>query len=164
MKWLYTDRFKGHLSHLDPRGPLTGAGGCVWPTIPAYRYRLQTTNAYGSLSVLNTWPILIEQVTPAPGHDDMQYLMIGGPPPITFCIVWKRVAADRQSYDWEIGISAAGCGIMEKTVTRSRRKCNEDFPIGEMACPSYYGGTGTNFQAKQVEWDKTAPPTPPIPP
>lgn len=164
MKWLYSDRFEGHLSHLDPRGPLTAAGSCIWPTIPAYRYQLSTTNAYGSLAVLNTWPILIQQVTPSPGHDIMQYNMLSGPPPIIFCVVWKRSAADRLSYDWEIGISATGCGIMEKTINKTRRKCNEDFFIGAMDCTMFYGGTGSSFQAKQVEWNKTSPPVPPVPP
>ena len=163
MKWAWNERFDGHLSHEDPRTPVTGAAGCVWPTIPAHRYRLSSDNAWGVLFPLRAQPILVEKVTPGDAHDACQWNMISGPPPILFAILWKSWNPHSEGYTWQLGITATLCGIMEIEIERPEERCNRDFIIGEMTCPAYAGGTGANFQARQVEWNKTAPPLPPGP-
>lgn len=155
---LYDDHFSGHLEHGDPRTPLTAAGACVWPTMPAHRYLLSSTDAYGILSPINGQGILVEKDTVGIAHDSCTWNMIRGPAPILFVFLTKSTAPDRQSYYWDIAMSATVCGIMTARVTRSLRKCNEDFPIGDLVCPGYYGGTGSTFKAEQVEWDHLEPP------
>lgn len=154
----YNNYFRSHLFPGDPRTPLTAAGGCTWPTMPAHRYALTTTTAYGVLSPLNNQFILIEKVTPGSAHDACQWNMISAPMPVLFCIVWKRVQSTRLTYTWSIGILASACGIMEKDIVVPRQPCNVNFPIGNMECTAYYGGTGANFSAEQVVYNKTAPP------
>lgn len=154
----YNDYFRSHLFPGDPRTPLTAAGGCIWPTIPAHRYLLKSQDATGVLTGLNTEGILIEKVTPGEGHDSCQYLMIAGPVPVTFCIVWKHIAADRNGYRWTIGISATGCGIIEGEVIRPRETCNRDFLIGSLGCSMTSDHTGATFTAYQVVFDETNPP------
>lgn len=154
----HDDYFRSHMFEGDPRTPLTAAGACIWPTIPAHRYAFTSTDAYGVLAPLNTTPILIEKVTPGSAHDLCQWNMIAGPPPVLFCIVWKRVDEDRLGYTWEIGLSSTACGIMEKEIHVERGRCNEGFSIGEMTCPDYHGGTGDTFAAEQVVFDEVLPP------
>lgn len=155
-------RFNGHLDMADPRTPVHAAAGCTWPSIPAYRYLLVSANAYGVLAPLNTTGILVEQAGAGPSHDAMQYNMIAAPPPILFAILYKNWVEDPPGYEWDIGIVASMCGILQTTLEFPIQKCNVDFTIGEMSCSGYYGGTGSTFQAKQVEWNRTLPP-PPIP-
>jgi hypothetical protein len=50
--------FRGHLRTTDPRNPLWGAGGSVFPTTPAYRYRLGSEHATGHWVLLRAAGVL----------------------------------------------------------------------------------------------------------
>lgn len=160
MSPLYANRFAGHLRTFDPRTPLTAAGACIWPTVPAHRYLLKSEDATGVLLGLNTQGILIERTTVGIGHDTSQWSMIAGPPPILWALVFKETLPDRLSYRWTVAISASFCGILLKNWTLSRRKCNVDFHIGNMPCVSTSDETGPTFTAYQVEYASSEPPPP----
>lgn len=50
--------FRGHSRTTDPRTPLWGAGGSVFPTTPAYRYRLGAEHATGHWVFLRSTGVL----------------------------------------------------------------------------------------------------------
>lgn len=156
---LYFDRFAGHLDPEDPRTVVTGAAGCVWPTIPAHRYVLGGPNATGVLTVLRTQGVLFEKNSPGDAHDDCQYLMISGPIPIVFGIAWKRWVPATAGYKWEIGLSVSSpCGIIEWEIFRDPETCNRDLTLPSGVCPGVpsAGATGDGTVWLQVEWDQPA--------
>lgn len=160
----YYDRFRGHLEPEDPRRPLTAAGGCTWPTIPPHRYYASSENATGFLLPLNTQGILLEKVTPGLAHDACQWLMIAGPIPITFGILWKRYYREREEVDWYLGISASPCGLIDIEWTTPIQSCNRAHLLGDHCCPLLPGScTGDTFTLWQVEYDKTEPTSQPPP-
>lgn len=155
----YNDYFRSHMFPGDPRTPLTAAGACTWPTVPAHRYLLTTTDADGILAPLNSQGILMEKDTVGVAHDFCTWNMISAPAPIMFAFMYKTTETGGMSWKWELAIAATVCGIMTKNLLGHTGKCNVDFPIGNMSCPGYYGNTGASFRAAQVVFDESAPPT-----
>jgi hypothetical protein len=158
MSPLYNDHFSGHMEGGDPRTPLTVAGGCVWPTVPAFRYKLSSDNATGILQILNWDSIIVEKNTPGIAHDHCNYAMIRGPVGIFYAAMDKLARPDRQGYTWHVTIIASICGMLLKEIPFPRRKCNHNFVIGNIWCPGYQGSTGDTFRAEQVEFDHLEPP------
>lgn len=162
MKWAWYERFEGHLSNEDPRTPVTAAGACIFPTVPAHRYLLISGNATGMLWGLNWMGILMEKVSIGSAHDLCQWNMLSAPAPITIATMFKRKLLEPLRYQWEIEIGASACGTIAITVPRPHEKCNVDFQIGNHCCPYQpLSCTGSMFKAFQVEHDKTLPPQPP---
>jgi hypothetical protein len=158
MSPLYNDHFSGHMEGGDPRTPLTSAGGCVWPTVPAWRYKLSSDDATGVLQVLNWDSIIVQKDTPGIAHDYCNYTMIRGPFGIFYAALDKLTAPDGDGYSWNINIVAYFCGTLLKKINFKKRKCNHDFLIGNIWCPGYEGATGDTFRAEQVEFDHWEPP------
>lgn len=157
---LYADRFSGHLEAADFRTPLFGAAGCTWPTIPAQRYYLSSTNATGLLTVLNFTGILVIQNVPVVNHDDIQWVQFG-PHPFTVIKFRKLWVKERPGYNWELVLDiGSACGpALTWTLERPIESCNRDVIFGNKACqnaPSWT--TGSTFSAKQVEFDQGRPP------
>lgn len=164
---LYDDAFSGHLTSDDPRTLLQAAGGCVWPTIPPFRYALCTGNSTGMLTPLMFTKVIFEQTTAAPGHDFMRWLMISGPLPVVAGWVDKTYVRSRDEVDWVVSLSVSSpCGILVWEFTRPPEQCNRDFNIGNKDCPGVpsSGSTGSTTKLIQLEWDKTTRSPDPCPP
>lgn len=158
---LFDDRFSGHFNNGDPRTPLTAAGGCRWPTVPAARYRIVSDNATGFLTPLNTEGILISKVTLGLGHDLCNYASDQiEPSPIGVTGV-KRFLPETGGYRWEFDfLVGSSCGIIETSTERPRETCNRAIVIGDYPCPLNpdLGRTGSTCRMLQVEFDATQPP------
>lgn len=161
MKYSPDERFEGHLAMEDPRSNLFGAGCCTWPTVPAYRYICGSSNATGVFSGLLTQGLLFVFNGVQPAHNVCSYLMASGPPPILTAFLWKRYIRPNPYYEWEISMNVTGCsGFPGKVVRFDCGPCNVDFLIGEISCSGLPGTTGSDFHARQVEWDKSNSPNP----
>jgi hypothetical protein len=167
MKYATSERFEGHLESEDPRTPVTAAGGCTWPTVPAHRYLLVDPDATGIWSCMVYNGILIEKVTPGPAHDACQWNMVMAPWPIIWTVVWKRWDRAKQQIEWEVTINNALCdALAQATKDFGYWKCNQNFVFGKLGCTqSGVPAEMTNLQFLQVEHDKTRPPGgwPPLP-
>lgn len=157
---LYDDRFSGHLSHEDFRTPVTGAGGCTWPTIPAARYYLSSEDATGILSVLNVTGILVLPTTEVdPAHDVRNWFSVGH---IYAATVFRKTwVPGRPGFDWDVELTISSpCGsTLQWHIEEPIRKCNYDILLGSRCCPMLPGScTGDTFTAYQVEDNEITPP------
>lgn len=154
-----SSQFSGHFSPGDPRTPVTAAGGCTWPTVPAYRYLLVSDNATGILSFLNTEGILYQQSGTPPGHDEMLW---------TGIILGQEIQSTRliRSYPtvqgnimWNLYLHHQDCYFeMVTSGTQKPGKCNVDVPLYEFDCLWAEGTSGDTVRLLQVEWDEQRPP------
>lgn len=155
----YADRFSGHLSPDDPRTPVTAAGGCTWPTIPAYRYWLTSDDATGIFSFLNTEGILYQQSGTPPGHDRMKYtgIKLTGWTPSTYLI--RDYSAEFNNIMWHLYLHHKDCYFeINSSGIQQPGKCNVDIPIFEFDCLWGNGTSGKTCRLEQVEFDKDKPP------
>lgn len=157
---LVANRFAGHFPQGDPRTPVTVAGGCIWPTVPAMRYLLVSDDATGVWSFLNTDGILVEHQAFFPGHDKGQW---NGPlnfVPITRALGLKEYEWPASIYTWCWDIQHVLCSSpIRFCVTRPYETCNRPIPLIEAWClGSPLETTGTTFRMLQVEFDETKPP------
>lgn len=157
----YANRFAGHLDKDDPRTPVHGAAGCIWPTIPAQRYIVVSSDATGIFAPFILTPALVIRLRTQPDHDDYEYFPTSVPPPwtITRCVkVWNPTT---RGYRWELDMNA-GSGICDVSwrVEFPEQKCNVTVPLGNKICPGGIppGQAGSTFRLEQVEWNKTSPP------
>lgn len=153
-------RFVGHLGGDDPRTNLHGAGGCVWPTVPAYRYLLTSDNPTGPFQFLSTVGLLVQFASGDLGHDLALWLGPWNPLPGVTCTAFKSMEPSGMAWRWTIGIKVPTCpspawgyfgpfyGV-----------CNVDQVLGNIQCilPSI-GETGSDLQMRQCEHDATGPP------
>lgn len=156
----YGNRFTGHKWNLDPRTPLSAAGGCDWPTYPAHRYLMVSDNPTGVWNFLNTDGILIENATPGVDHDVAWF---SGPLnicPITYAYAFKQILGGGTAWEWTIVIKHLMCFTpVGATYGPFTGPCNVGVPLGNLECSNpYMGETGTDFQMMQVEYDQTEPP------
>ena len=155
---LYANRFAGHLDMDDPRTPVTAAGGCVWPTVPAHRYLLQSDNATGSLASLLSAGLLVEKVTSGPAHNFCSWSLVFPHPSILECAWQKTRVASPLGYTWYFSLRILPGSVWQTILSFELRKCNVDVPIGVVTSPDSSDHTGTDFKALQVEWDQWTPP------
>lgn len=158
---LYDDHFSGHLETGDPRGPLSAAGGCTWPTIPAFRYWLISDDATGDLAFFNTAPVLIQFRSAQPAHNLAVWLLQGTHPDVSIVIAVKLFDQGSTTYTWEFAIlvNAIPEALLEFVVTRPIGPCNRDIPLPDVwAFDIDRGTTGTTFRMEQIEWDHESPP------
>lgn len=155
------NRFAGHMETSDPRSLLFGARGCVFPTVPAFRYRAMSTNATGDFAELNGDGLLLPLLTPLPATDFVVWGFLGADSPLEALLVGKgQEPADLPGYHWEVFMQIA-CQIIPifHEFQRPFERCNRDVPIGALEgdLPEF-GTTGSTFILRQVEWDETMPP------
>lgn len=156
------DRFSGHFETGDPRGPLTAAGGCDWPTVPAFRYWLKSDDATLDLRFLNSHPVLLEFSSVQPAHDVAAWSLV---PPHDFVSVAAAVKVyffPNNTYAWTFAVLVNA--IPEEpllfNVIRDSENCNRDIPLPNVfAFDIDRGVTGDTFRMEQIEFDKTAPPS-----
>lgn len=160
---LYANHFSGHFESGDPRGPLTAAVGCTWPTVPPHRWHLWSGNATGEWTFLNNGGVLLEKVTAGPAHEFCSWGVISGPPTLWFATLQKDRANDPNGYRWYFTAGLfSGCAI-DKLWEEPYQACNVDVPIGNLECEFSGGNTGSGFTARQVVWDETLPQVWPLP-
>lgn len=160
---LYHDRFSGHLEEGDPRGPLSAAGGCIWPTIPAYRYWLISDDATGDLAFFNTDPVIIQFISPQPAHDVAGWSLIVANPFVLAAAAQKTYVHPNNTYSWSffVIVNAIPEAWLTFGVIRNNERCNRDIPLpNTWAFDIDRGVTGDTFRMEQIEWDEESPPGP----
>lgn len=158
---LFDNHFKGHLETDDPRGPLSAAGGCTWPTIPAYRYWLISDDATGDLAFFNTDPVLLQFFSPQPAHDAAFWILHGTNPFVSAAIALKQFTQGNNTYSWLFGVNVISIpeAILNFGVIRDVENCNRDIPLPNVwTFDIDRGVTGDTFRMEQIEWDKESPP------
>lgn len=158
---LYADPFSGHLDQADPRTNLFVAGGCKWPTIPAFKYTAYSGNATGVFTQLNE-PAGILLTKVGDGQDTFFGTWYGTYAPcLMTATLFKRYFATESTYRWQLTLSHPGCGGAliwywdEDVGTR----CNQALALGNKSCnPPIVGGTGSQFALYPVEWFAHEPP------
>lgn len=161
MSPLYADPFKGHMPLGDPRNPLTAAGGCTWPTVPAYRYWLISDDATEELAFFNTSPVLLEFEGLQPSHNYAKWILV---PPHAFVLAAmaeKRYWPREPIYRWhfEIQVDELPLRPLRFSIERSVETCNRDLPLPNVtAFPPESGETGDTFRMEQIVWDQSSPP------
>lgn len=156
----YDNLFESHMPEGDPRSLVQAAGGCTWPTVPAFRYLLVSDNATGIWSYLNTVGTLIEHLLFFPGHDSAAYGGGFGGGPLLYALAEKRYGPGNDFYEWIFRIQHTLCSSeMGFTVSRPYETCNRMIPLGDHGCPDEPGDrTGSTFRMLQVVFDETEPP------
>lgn len=156
----FDNLFESHMPEGDPRTLVTGAGGCIWPTVPARRYLLVSDNPTGIWNFLATDGLLIEHLLFFPGHELAGYFGGGGGTPISFIVAGKRYNRPDDFYTWEFQIQHGECSSQVNfTVIRPIETCNRPIPLGNRFCIDEPGSeTGSTFRMLQVVYDQTEPP------
>jgi hypothetical protein len=155
------DPFSGHLPDGDPRGPLSAAAGCIWPTVPPYRFHLISDDATAGLGFLNTRPIVFEFVSDQPAHDQAFWSLLGTHPDVSSGLVVKEYDFFRTGYAWagQIWVNAFFSLPLLFRQLRPIERCNRDCALPNVAVYEPIDGvTGDTFRLEQIEWDKTSPP------
>ena len=156
------NQFAGSMLPADPRSLLFGARGNIFPTIPAYRYRAQSTNATGSLSFFNGDGILLPLVTPLPATDSVIWQFIRPLPEDGGAFLAKAPNPPLDGgFSWLIGVTdEIDTGFTFKIIERPESKANVDILVGSILRTfPQIGDTGSEFRMRQVVWDQTMPPT-----
>lgn len=155
----YADRFEGHMPVGDPRTPLTGSAGCVWPTVPAWNYLVVSDDATGVLSFLNTLGIQLKPHATQRDFDDFRWSLNGGVPPVVNPELMKTELTD--PYGYRLTFTATTVwGTFQSVTDFTERVCNCCHPLTRttVGFPIPLGDTGDTFRLLQVEFDETRPP------
>ena len=155
------DPFKGHLANGDPRGPLSVAGGCVWPTVPAVRYWIISDDATIDLAFFNTDPVVLEFVSTPPAHNFGRWNLLGEHPYVSEATAVKFFSQGNAYYGWgfNITVDAISGAHLIFNLFRPVETCNRDIPLpNTWAVNPSHGVTGDTFRFEQIEWDQEAPP------
>lgn len=159
---LYADRFAGHMPEGDPRGPLSAAGGCVWPTVPAFRYWLISDDATEELAFFNTDPVLVEFDSPQPSHSYAKWTLVPPHAYVLAAIAEKRHWPGEGVYRWHFNIDVdefPGHPLIF-SIERPAETCNRNLPLPNVvAFDPASGETGDTFRMEQIVWDQTSPPS-----
>lgn len=155
------DPFAGHVLPGDPRALVTGAFGCTWPTLPAYRYRIQSNDATLAWAVWNNGGVLVQLTTDPEDNDFPKWEMLGAQPPFEFVHWWKEPATtELDGYTWRLEWKLIGnpLNLLDFLPVDSGR-CNVDVSLPNWSSgPSFPGSFGTTARADQVIYDQTEPP------
>lgn len=153
--------FKGHLEPDDPRDQLWGTGGCTWPTMPAYRYRMFAPDPPGLWSWLEASGLLFE-ADHAPDPIDMTWTAISTLPfYLTSVWMWRHWSVIDQMEWWFIFFNSPFVGpvIEVLNITPDPRACNttkridnSDWDWPPLASP------GDELSLWQVTYDEELPP------
>jgi hypothetical protein len=155
---LYGNRFAGHIPNGDPRTPLTGAVGCIWPTFPPRKWRLWCTAAQGILTDLNYPGLLLEWQSTDPAHDLCSWRVISPPPAIWYCVLNKQEwNGPEGAFIYDLTIHFYTC-ILSALLYRPEERCNRDYLVGNLVCDYTGDQTGNDLALYQVEFNQTMPP------
>lgn len=155
------NQFTGHLPEGDPRTQCHGAGGCTWPSMPAMRYQLKSTNATRAFTIWNVTPGLIIRNSNDVDHDLWWLSGVSIPPPFSIYLAQKVYTPDTWGYQWQINIYMDPYPLpIEYRVDRPFENCNRSIVLGAKGMPGmpWLGTLGSTFTMYQVHYDKTVPP------
>lgn len=155
------DPFAGHFSPGDPRGPLSAAGGCTWPTIPPYRFWLTSDDATGDLAFFNVRPVLFQFASGQPAHNFTWWFRHGTHPDVGLarCLRRYTFAAPTSNWAFTIPVNAIPEESLNFNIDRPIETCNRGLPLpNTFAFDIDRGVTGDTFRLEQIEWDQTSPP------
>jgi hypothetical protein len=152
--------FKGHLEPADPRGPVWGAGGCTWPTIPPYRFRLGCQNAPPVWEPLKSTGILFQASGPQ-YHDDLIYQAASAIPIMLQNIwIWRHYERVDQSIRWTFFFNnplvSAAWEITDLQMAPYR--CNVDIEVADYEWIYFFPSPGSPLVLSQVYFDENFPP------
>ena len=146
----------------DPRTLLHAAGGCNWPTVPAYRYGFKCPTGTGPWSVLNNAYMVFEFRGAGPDHDLAYWDAFILPLAFTRGIIVKQRQPGTNNYTWTLEVEWGVLGnISIKTVPGDPDGCNENVLVPHMVFPLIPGfESGDDSSLIPVEFDDTEPPWP----
>lgn len=155
------EQFTGHVPTGDPRSLLTGAFGCIWPTMPAFRYRIQSDDATGLWSPWNDGGALVELITPIGQHDLPAWELLEATPPFEF-VRWTKQPSSNEllGYFWQLWWKRSDDPLNILVFhAQPQSKCNVDVPLPNFSAgPSFPGSFGNTARADQVVFDQRVPP------
>jgi hypothetical protein len=153
--------FKGHFESDDPRNVVWSAGGCTWPTVPAYRYRMYCSGGGGLWLWLRTAGLLMEANHVA-DHDDMTWESISGLPfYLTSVWMWRQFQRDTGQVRWTLFFNSPFVGpvIEVQNYFDAYKKCNVDIAIDNSAWDwPPISSPGEELSLRQVYYDEDEPP------
>lgn len=155
------NRFAGHMRDGDPRSQVFVAGGCTWPTVPAYRYAFLSGNATGIFSYLNTSFDMVEFNSELVPHWRGQWNTKPGLPSNMLILAFKEYNPGASHYKWTFEMHPPLCsGIIVFNVLVPIGPCNTDIQLGNRYCPlqKMLGETGSQFRMVQCEYNANSPP------
>jgi hypothetical protein len=159
---LFLNKFAGHMPEGDPRTPLAAAGGCTWPTCPAFRYAILSDDATEELAFFNTTPVIIQFVGPWPSHNLAGWSLIIPHPDVVLALATKSFTQGESTYRWAFGIDVdefPGHPLLFST-DRPLETCNRTIPLPNVeAFDPASGETGDTFRMEQVVWNEDLPPS-----
>lgn len=155
------DQFRGHMFGPDPRACTTAAFGCTWPTVPAFRYRIQSDDASGLWSGWNDGGVLVGQVGAIDDHDTKLWVQLTRFE--LFELVELRKLPGTTEFDgyrwqliWKLLVDPLTL-LDELPVAMGR--CNVNVPLPNWTGgPSFPGSFGLTARMDQVPWNKSEPP------
>ncbi len=153
------DRFSGHMPEGDPRDLMFACGGCTPPSVMAHNFLVCSTNAWGSLSLLNTAGIPLIPNLPWGSSWEFWWKLGVGLPWIIIALMKKSYPYEGDNYRIELQATFAFGQIYSDTVFPAQT-CNRDHALTPFTAgfPVPHGGSGDGVILKQVEWDQSRPP------
>lgn len=138
---------------------MTIAGGCKWPTVPAYRYLVCSDDATGVYLPLNTSTVILEMDLDVAEHEHGIWEPLGYPPWLYYCQLEKfYIRSKHPQFDYFLRIMLTLVGRQEIAFIPLTGKCNVDIPIGDQIGGPLRGRVGRTFRLRQVEFDALMPP------
>lgn len=152
----YLNRFKGHMRSGDPRTPVTGAGGCTWPTVPPWRIKLSSRNATGEWAFLNTKLLLLEQDPQSSSHNRVVWRAIDKPDEVYWVLVEKiYIPSLHPAFRYWLSILLTGWAHEWTWPKNCVGSCNRNLRWGDLRRSQRSASTGSSFTQHQIEFDKT---------
>lgn len=151
--------FRGHSRTTDPRNPVWSAGGSVFPTTPAFRYRLGGQHATGDWAFLATTGLLMESWG-SPTHDNSDYFGTDGlVPPFQYFLLSRDFLRITDQVLWTLRYKVCLHPYEYPTWwLREREKTNVNMRVPMDTGPPFLHGTPGNVTLFQVEHDSLLPP------
>lgn len=151
-----TRPFDGHFDGDDPRYVTTAAGGCDWPTIPAYRFMLMSDNATQAWAWLRMPSTLFQRTSPITVHDECTWGLHSALFPVSFAFLQRSWLRDQNIIRWRVELHTIHCLFPAVAFfNQAPGPCNGEVQLGEMTCIAAPGTTGSHLKLIPVQFDKT---------
>lgn len=155
------DQFAGHMFPGDPRNNATGAFGCIWPTVPAYKYQIFGPEADGDWLGYRVTPPTVTLVTPVTEHDVPRWEMLESYGLFEFVRLDKLpIDTEVNGFEWVLTWKNVGADpvISNSFTLTSPRTCNTDVLLPNWNFPEIPGQLGPGAKLLQVLWNEFEPP------
>lgn len=152
--------FEGYFDPGDPRSPAFASEGATWPTCPAWRYLLASSDATGSWSFLRATGILFEFAQAVASHTHRWTGIQGMPACFSLCELDRQWLPIVSLVSWRLRIKTPCYWLPWQYVKITQPgPANVDIPLG----PHYWpngppGSSGKELTLYQCIWDEEEPP------